>query len=283
VQCRVVYLPTSYLYSNRSTIPLNPLLVEIRDEIYLQPFTDIDFAQHYNTVAATDIKRPRSTFLTVINSALRAWEKYLRPEWVRQSSNAQVRDLIRREDLNTDFNDLAPVNKAFHMAVIYFADGKQSPDLIRHNEKISTYLCQSSRGMTSGGTNGLQLWDTAFTVISVVEAGLAKYPEFQDMMEMALSFLDITQFRDDLDDPYRQKRKGGWPFSTKDNGYIVSDCVAEGMKATILLQEEWYDLTFTSMTTLTSLQWSSKAYLSRSSSGLCRYNSSNAELGWRLW
>ena len=60
-------------------------------------------------------------------------------------------------------------------------------------------------------------------------------------MKKALLFFDKSQFRNDLTDPYRQKRKGGWPFSTKDNGYIVSDCAAEGMKAVLLLQEQWYD------------------------------------------
>ena len=53
------------------------------------------------------------------------------------------------------------------------------------------------------------------------------------------TFLDVSQLRDNLSDPYRQPRKGGWPFSTKENGYIVSDCAAESMKAVILLQEDW--------------------------------------------
>jgi lanosterol synthase len=227
-------------------MPLNSLLEEIREEIYDRPFNQIDFSRHCNTVAATDVKRPYSMFLKGLNSVLTAWERYVRPAWIHEAANARVRALIRREDHNTDFNDLAPVNKAFHMAAIYFADGKHSPDLIRHNQQISTYLWQSSKGMTSGGTNGLQLWDTAFTIIAVAEAGLATHPQYKVMMEKALSFLDITQFRDDLSDPYRQKRKGGWPFSTKDNGYIVSDCSAEGMKAVLLLQEEWYDLSFVS-------------------------------------
>lgn len=29
---------------------------------------------------------------------------------------------------------------------------------------------------------------------------------------------------------YRHISKGGWPFSTPDNGWPVSDCTAEGLK-----------------------------------------------------
>ncbi|KAI9648393.1 Lanosterol synthase (Oxidosqualene--lanosterol cyclase) [Ciborinia camelliae] len=217
---------------------LNPLLEHLREEIYIQPFSEIEFSEYHDTVAATDMKKPYSRFLQAMNSSMRIWEKYLRPNWINKAANIAVRNLIRREDENTEYNCLAPVNKAFHMAVISFADGKDSAEIARHTEKISTYLWQGTKGMTSGGTNGLQLWDTAFTVIAVVEAGLGSSPEFKEMMEKALSFLDITQFQDNLNDPYRQQRKGGWPFSTKDNGYIVSDCSAEGMKAVLLLQEK---------------------------------------------
>lgn len=36
---------------------------------------------------------------------------------------------------------------------------------------------------------------------------------------------------------YRQATKGAWPFSTKTQGYTVSDCAAEGLKAVLFLQE----------------------------------------------
>lgn len=34
----------------------------------------------------------------------------------------------------------------------------------------------------------------------------------------------------DLSCWYRHSSKGGWPFSTADNGWPVSDCTAEGLK-----------------------------------------------------
>lgn len=238
VHCRVVYLPTSYLYANKCKMPLNTLLKDLRQEIYAQPYSSINFANHCNTVAQPDMKRAPTLFVKIINSALRFWEINLRSNWIHAQANASILALIRREDENTSYNNLAPVDKALHMVVIYFVYGKYSNTLARHQEKVSSYLWQSANGLTSGVTNGVQLWDTAFSVIAAAEAGLAKRPEFRESMENALQFLDHSQFRDDLADPYRQKRKGGWPFSTKDNSYIVSDSSAEGMKAVLLLQEK---------------------------------------------
>jgi lanosterol synthase len=40
------------------------------------------------------------------------------------------------------------------------------------------------------------------------------------------------------DQYYRHLSKGGWSFSTRDCGWIVADCTAEGLKATLLLQKE---------------------------------------------
>lgn len=175
-----------------------------------------------------------------MNPVMRAWEAYARPSWLHRRANTFVRDLMQREDDNTSYTDLAPVNKALQMTTVYFSDGEGSASLARHRETVLTYLWQSNEGMTSCGTNGVQVWDTALTVLAVVEAGLAKDDRFEASMKRALDFLDVSQLRENLSDPYRQQRKGGWPFSTKENGYIVSDCAAESMKAVILLQEDWH-------------------------------------------
>lgn len=230
----------SFLYANKCKMDLNPFLRRLREELYVEPFSLIDFTGHRNTVALSDIKQPQAPILNYLNMGLRMWETYARPQWLHDQANQTVRALVQREDDNTSYNDLAPVNKALQMMVVYFSDGEDAKSLVRHREKLSTYLWQSKDGMTCGGTNGAQVWDTAFTILAVFEAGLAEDPRFKKAMTKALEFLDISQFRDNLIDPYRQRRKGGWPFSTKDNGYIVSDCSAEAMKAIILLQETWY-------------------------------------------
>lgn len=239
IQCRVVYLPVSYLYGGKVQKPLNKLLVSLRQELYTKPYEDIDFVRYSGYVAPSDLMKPASLVLRTANIFLRAWEHYLRPTWLGRWAADHVYALIEREDENTAYNCLAPVNKAFHVVSVWHAEGAESERMNRHREKISTYMWKDETGLTCSGTNGVQLWDTAFSIQAAVEAGLVRDQEFRPALEKALEFLEKTQLREDLDDPYRQPRKGGWPFSTKDNGYIVSDCAAEGLKSTLLLQEQW--------------------------------------------
>ncbi|KAI1777551.1 terpenoid cyclases/protein prenyltransferase alpha-alpha toroid [Hypoxylon cercidicola] len=70
VQCRVVYLPTSYLWSNRCTIPLTPLLAEIREEIYTTPYASIKFSDYRNHTAKTDAVRKISPLLIFLFTIL---------------------------------------------------------------------------------------------------------------------------------------------------------------------------------------------------------------------
>jgi len=48
-------------------------------------------------------------------------------------------------------------------------------------------------GMMMNGTNGVQLWDTAFTVSAVFEADLAGDKEFIPVLTKALEFLEDMQ------------------------------------------------------------------------------------------
>uniref|UniRef100_A0A4W3J3S6 Terpene cyclase/mutase family member n=1 Tax=Callorhinchus milii TaxID=7868 RepID=A0A4W3J3S6_CALMI len=90
------------------------------------------------------------------------------------------------------------------------------------------------------GTNGSQLWDTAFTVQAFLEAGAQNCPEFTTSLTLAHQYLRITQVQEappDYDKYYRQLNKGGFSFSTRDCGWVVADCTAEALKSLLLLQE----------------------------------------------
>lgn len=91
------------------------------------------------------------------------------------------------------------------------------------------------------GTNGSQLWDTAFAVQAFLEAEAQKIPEFMSCLQNAHEFLRFTQIPEnppDYQKYYRHMNKGGFPFSTRDCGWIVADCTAEGLKSIMLLQEK---------------------------------------------
>ena len=90
------------------------------------------------------------------------------------------------------------------------------------------------------GTNGVQTWDTSLLIQAACECpGLAEDSKWRPMLTKALKFLEDQQIREDCleqDLCYRQRRKGAWAFSTKSQGYTVSDTTSEALKAVITLQ-----------------------------------------------
>lgn len=170
VKCRVVYLPTSYLWSNRCTIPFNPLLKEIREEIYAEPYRAVDFHRARNHTAPSDSLRKISLFLLVCFALIRIWFDYFRTRWFHRLADRRVSQLMQNEERDTNYNCLVPVNKSFHMVAAYFEDGLDSERVRRHREKVEVYMCLGPHGMTCGGTNGVQVWDTVFIVQTAAEA-----------------------------------------------------------------------------------------------------------------
>jgi lanosterol synthase len=80
-----------------------------------------------------------------------------------------------------------------------------------------------------------------------VESGLANEEENHEACIKVLDWLDNTQIQENppnYESSYRHTSKGAWPFSTKEQGYTVSDCTGEGLKAVIYLQKHLSYVTF---------------------------------------
>ncbi|KAG4306237.1 hypothetical protein PORY_000225 [Pneumocystis oryctolagi] len=235
VHTRAVYLPMGFIYAH-----LDPLIESLREELYTQPYSSIDFSKHRNTVSPLDLYIPHTIFLRVINSIMTFYHRIIRPSWIKNIASKRAYDLIEYENKNTNFLCIGPVNFSIHILAVYWKEGPDSYAFRCHKERIADFLWVSKEGMMMNGTNGVQLWDTSFSVQALVESGLAEEPEFRDSMIKALNFLDKCQIRKDCDDQqkcYRHQRKGAWPFSTQEQGYTVSDCTAEGLKAVLFLQK----------------------------------------------
>ena len=219
---------------------MTKLTRQLRDELYTQPYSSIDFAAHRNSISPRDNYHPKSFVLRSLNWALvNVWYPYLRTASIKERAEHWTFDLICREDENTDFGDLAPVSAPMNMVACYIREGKDSYSVRRHRERMHDYLWMKNEGMLVNGTNGVQTWDTALLIQAVISAGLADEPEWKTMLIKALEFLDDQQIREDCreqDVCYRQRRKGAWAFSTREQGYTLSDCTSEGLKSVILLQ-----------------------------------------------
>ncbi|KAL8934521.1 MAG: hypothetical protein Q9216_005865 [Gyalolechia sp. 2 TL-2023] len=240
IHMRQVFLPMSYIASKGFRYPLTPLTRQLRKELYTQPYSSIDFAAHRNSISPADNHHPKTALLNTLNHFLVwAWNPYLRTNALRRKAEEWTFELIQREDENTDFANLGPVNATMNFLACYIHDGPDSYSVERHRQRKHDFLWMKDEGMLMNGTNGAQTWDTSFFIQAVVEAGLEQDPRWKPVLDKALGFLDDQQIREDCreqDVCYRQRRKGAWSFSTREQGYTVCDCTSEALKSVILLQ-----------------------------------------------
>jgi squalene/oxidosqualene cyclase-like protein len=232
---RMVYLPMAYLYGRRATAPIDARLSAIRGELYAATaWETIDWRAARDSVSPTDRYVPRSRVARAAFRVLDIKERAA-PAWLRRRALARVLAVIRAEDAATDFICLGPVNKLFNTLVWHF-ENPGGPELARHLARLPDYLWRAKDGVKMQGYNSSQLWDTAFAVQAIMATG--RQETHRGALRAAHRFIEANQVRADVPDrrrAYRDRSLGGWPFSTLAHGWPISDCTAEGLKASILL------------------------------------------------
>jgi 2,3-oxidosqualene cyclase len=234
--CRMVYLPMSYLYGRRARAPDSPLLASLREEIYSQPYTDIDWSAARNRVAPTDAYTPRTPLFRWVHRLLSVYERgHLR--WLRERALGKVLDHIRAEDESTNYICIGPINKVLNMLVWHF-ERPGGAEVDAHRRRLGDYLHLAPDGLKMNGYNSSELWNTAFAVQAIAATGQADAA--RATLRRAARFIEANQVlasSNEFERYFRHPSRGGWPFSTRDHGWPISDCTAEGLKASLWLEK----------------------------------------------
>jgi lanosterol synthase len=235
--CRMVYLPMAYCYGYKLRPKESQLLDDLREELYVQDYASIDWVKARDIVAKPDQYTQPGSLLSVLNKVTNTYEKMVIKGW-RQKSLDFVLSYIDAEDKQTNYIDIGPVNQVINSICVYHAYGADSEQFQKHRERWKDYLWLAEDGMKMNGYNGSQLWDTAFAAQAFAESGLAE--DFRPAMEKAYDYFDKSQILNEVEDRkkyFRHIQVGGWPFSTLDHGWPITDCTAEGMKGSMALED----------------------------------------------
>ncbi|KAK6944653.1 Squalene cyclase, C-terminal [Dillenia turbinata] len=241
-QCRMVYLPMSYLYGKRFVGPITPTVLALRKELYSVPYVEIDWNEARNLCAKDDLYYPHPLVQDILWASLHKVVEPLLLHWpgnkLREKALRTVIEHIHYEDENTHYICIGPVNKVLNMLCCWVED-PCSEAFKLHLPRIFDYLWLAEDGMKMQGYDGSQLWDCAFAVQAIISANLVE--EYGPTLRKAHMFIKNSQVLDDcpgdLSFWYRHISKGAWPFSTADHGWPVSDCTAEGLEAALLLSK----------------------------------------------
>uniref|UniRef100_A0A803P5K5 Terpene cyclase/mutase family member n=1 Tax=Cannabis sativa TaxID=3483 RepID=A0A803P5K5_CANSA len=240
--CRMVYLPMSYLYGKRFVGPITPTVLSLRKELFTVPYHEIDWNEARNLCAKEDLYYPHPLIQDILWASLHKAVEPVLMNWpgkkLREKALCAAMEHIHYEDENTRYICIGPVNKVLNMLCCWVED-PNSEAFKLHLPRINDYLWIAEDGMKMQGYNGSQLWDTSFAAQAIMSTNLVQ--EYSTTLRKAHDFIKNSQVLEDcpgnLDYWYRHISKGAWPFSTRDHGWPISDCTAEGLKAALLLSK----------------------------------------------
>lgn len=151
VYARMTLAGVSYLYGRRVRCELDPLLEALREELYTQPYSSIDWPRYRDRVADNDVLEHHHPIADGLLTCLGVYERFV-PRFVRHAgvvswllsfegyqgsqSNAsgllqeRVYDIIKTEALNSDYVSLGSVVEAMHVISAWDHDGPDS-ELVR--------------------------------------------------------------------------------------------------------------------------------------------------------
>ena len=230
---RMVYLPMAYCYAHRIKAPENELILSLREEIYNEDFSSIDWPKQRDAVCEKDCYTTLSPVLKWMNFFTNGYEK-IHCSWLRKKATDYLLKYLDAEDRQTDYINIGPVNKAINSICAWHAYGKDSVQFKKHAAHWFDYLWVAEDGMKMNGYNGSQLWDTAFATRAMLESDLGKL--FPATIAKSYGFIDLSQIRNEHSthaEFFRHPMIGSWPFSTAENGWPVADCTAEGLSAAL--------------------------------------------------
>src|SRR5262249_20885391 len=155
---------------------------------------------------------------------------------LRARALINVLDHIRAEDEATHFICIGPINKVLNTLVWHF-HSPGGPEGQAHRRRLDDYLQRSADGLRMNGYNSSELWNTAFAIQAIAATG--EEGTMPSTLSRAGRFVEGNQVLENTAEYkryFRHPSGGGWPFSTRDHGWPISDCTAEGLKASLLLQ-----------------------------------------------
>ncbi|XP_044490766.1 beta-amyrin synthase-like isoform X2 [Mangifera indica] len=233
--CRMVYMPMSYLYGKKFVGPITSLILQLREELYIQPYNQVNWGKVRHLCAKEDLYYPHPLIQDLIWDCLHIFSEPFLTHWpfnklIRERALQVTMKHIHYEDENSRYIDIGCVEKVLCMLACWVED-PNGDYFKKHLARIPDFLWVSEDGMKLQSF-GSQLWDASFAIQALLASNLTD--EIGPVLKRGHEFIKASQVKDnpsgDFKGMYRHISKGSWTFSDQDHGWQLSDCTAEGFK-----------------------------------------------------
>lgn len=237
---RMVSIPMSYLYGKRFVGPITPLILLLREELYLEPYEEINWKKSRRLYAKEDMYYAHPLVQDLLSDTLQNFVEPLLTRWplnklVREKALQLTMKHIHYEDENSHYITIGCVEKVLCMLACW-VENPNGDYFKKHLARIPDYMWVAEDGMKMQSF-GCQLWDTGFAIQALLASNLPD--ETDDALKRGHNYIKASQVREnpsgDFKSMYRHISKGAWTFSDRDHGWQVSDCTAEALKCCLLL------------------------------------------------
>ena len=227
---RLIYLGMAYIYGSKFQVPLTSLIKELRGELYLENYQQIDFNRARSTLRMAEIYSPPSLALRLFYDLAAVGDRFhLKP--LRQKIMAQMLDQIRFDVRTTDYTCISPVSGLLNMIALWL-NNPQDEDFSQARDRFEGWFwSDETAGLRIAGARS-STWDTSFAIQALQAA--SPYVEVTQELKQAEQFLATQQVKTssiDYEKNFRIDPKGGFCFAGVWHGWTVSDCTAEALVA----------------------------------------------------
>ncbi|KAM3701141.1 hypothetical protein ACJW31_05G150500 [Castanea mollissima] len=235
IYCRLVYMPFSYLYGKRFVGPITPLILQLREELYTQPYNEIKWMKVRHLCAKEDLYYPHPWIQDLLWDSLYILIEPLLTCWplnklVREKALHVTMKHIHYEDEISRYITVGVVEKAICMLACWVED-PNGDYFKKHLARMKEFIWIAEDGIKMHSF-GSQSWDASLTIQALLASDLTS--EIGPVLARGHNFIKISQVKEnpsgDFRRMYRHISKGSWTFSDQDQGLQVSDCTAEALK-----------------------------------------------------
>ncbi|CAA7023140.1 unnamed protein product [Microthlaspi erraticum] len=230
-----------------SYFPINgatqtPLILQLREELYPQPYAEIVWSQARNRCAKEDLYYRQTFVQDLFWKSVHMFSENVLHRWplnklIRKRALRTAMELVHYHDEATHYTTGGAVPKVFHMLACWVED-PESDYFKKHLARVPGFIWIAEDGLKIQSF-GSQVWDTAF-LLQVMHLAADADDEIRSTLIKGYSFLRKSQLTENPPGDYvkmfRDISKGGWSFSDKDQGWPVSDCIAESLECCLIFE-----------------------------------------------
>jgi len=225
---RLIYMAMASIYAHRYQAPVTTVISRLREELFPQGYTEVDFAAGRSDLRADDLFARPGLWLRAGYELARGYER-VHSKQLRNSCLEALAGQIRWELQSSSHTSISPVSGFLNILALWLRDPDDA-DCRQARAKLDDWFWEDEvQGARVTGARSSS-WDTGFALQALATApaldgageALRKGADALRKQQIRVSFEGYQQ-------AYRNDPKGGWCFPGGWHGWPVSDCTAEAV------------------------------------------------------